>query len=379
MAGAHAAPSSRRTPLIVGFVILVAIALVAAGAVIFTRGSSSASTSAGPVSTIAPSQMAVTATVPADASTVDSSASIRIALNQPLAASSPLPTLSPEVPGTWQRLSDSTIEYVQTAPLQPGATVTVTVPGGAKGIKGTSGARLAASTTTTFHVAPMSPLRVQQLLAELGYLPLSFSPSAPSSSPGISTSDEQGSFTWRWPGLPDSFTSLWSPGQTNVVTQGAIMRFQDTHGLATDGSAGPELWSALLADRAAGKVLDAPYNFVIVKRTLPESMALWSNGAVTFTTAVNTGIAASPTAPGTWPVYLRYLTQTMRGENPDGSHYEDPGVPFISYFYRGEALHGMPRPGYGYPQSLGCVEMTIPASEILWPQTPIGTLTTVLP
>ena len=296
----------------------MAIALVAAGAVIFTRGSSSASTSAGPVSTIAPSQMAVTATVPADASTVDSSASIRIALNQPLAASSPLPTLSPEVPGTWQRLSDSTIEYVQTAPLQPGATVTVTVPGGAKGIKGTSGARLAASTTTTFHVAPMSPLRVQQLLADLGCL-------------------------------------------------------------ATDGSAGPELWSALLADRAAGKVLDAPYNFVIVKRTLPESMALWSNGAVTFTTAVNTGIAASPTAPGTWPVYLRYLTQTMRGENPDGSHYEDPGVPFISYFYRGEALHGMPRPGYGYPQSLGCVEMTIPASEILWPQTPIGTLTTVLP
>ena len=94
---------------------------------------------------------------------------------------------------------------------------------------------------------------------------------------------------------------------------------------------------------------------------------------------MNTGISASPTDVGTWPVYLRYRTQTMRGTNPDGTKYEDPGVPFVTYFYKGEALHGFIRPSYGTPQSLGCVEMTFADAEAVWPLTPIGTLVTVLP
>ena len=48
----------------------------------------------------------------------------------------------------------------------------------------------------------------------------------------------------------------------------------------------------------------------------------------------------------------------MSGTNPDGSHYNDPGIQWISYFHGGDALHAFIRPGYGYPQSLGCVEMT---------------------
>jgi len=56
-------------------------------------------------------------------------------------------------------------------------------------------------------------------------------------------------------------------------------------------------------------------------------------------------------------VYLRYLTQTMSGTNPDGSHYADPGIPWISYFDGSSALHGFIRATYGWPQSLGCVEM----------------------
>ena len=51
----------------------------------------------------------------------------------------------------------------------------------------------------------------------------------------------------------------------------------------------------------------------------------------------------------------------------------------MSYFYKGEALHGFIRPSYGTPQSLGCVEMTFADAEAVWPLTPIGTLVTVLP
>ena len=108
-------------------------------------------------------------------------------------------------------------------------------------------------------------------------------------------------------------------------------------------------------------------------------LAVWSNGAVVKTAAVNTGITVSPTDIGTWPVYLRYRTQTMRGTNPDGTKYEDPGVPFVSYFYKGEALHGFIRSSYGTPQSLGCVEMTFADAGDVWPLTPLGTLVTVLP
>ena len=51
----------------------------------------------------------------------------------------------------------------------------------------------------------------------------------------------------------------------------------------------------------------------------------------------------------------------MSGKNPDGSAYHDPGIPWISYFNGGDALHGFIRASYGFPQSLGCVEM--PFSE----------------
>ena len=51
----------------------------------------------------------------------------------------------------------------------------------------------------------------------------------------------------------------------------------------------------------------------------------------------------------------------MSGTNPDGSHYSDPGIPWVSYFNGGDALHGFIRASYGFPQSLGCVEM--PYSE----------------
>ena len=45
----------------------------------------------------------------------------------------------------------------------------------------------------------------------------------------------------------------------------------------------------------------------------------------------------------------------------------------------GEALHGYIRASYGFPQSLGCVEMPFATAGQVWPHTPIGTLVTVRP
>ena len=375
MGGAHASTAGRKKwPVILGVVVVV-FALAGASVAYL---SSRPSTTAAPVTHV-PTTLAVLASTPTNNTTVDSNASIRISFNQPLAANSPMPTLQPTLAGHWEELSPTTLVFVQTSPWQPGQTVTVTVPGGAGGVRGIKGATLASTTTSTFNVAPLSLLRVQQLLAELGYLPLTFTPTVPVAAASVPTADEQGTFSWRWSTLPSQLTSQWSPGQANAITQGAIMRFEDVHNMTTDGQAGPAVWQALLADRAAGHVDADPYNDVLVSQSIPESLQLYSNGAVVFTTAVNTGVAGATTDVGTFPVYLRYRVTTMSGTNPDGTKYHDPGIPWVSYFHGGDALHGFVRSSYGTPQSVGCVEMTFANAAVVWPQTPIGTLVTVEP
>jgi lipoprotein-anchoring transpeptidase ErfK/SrfK len=115
----------------------------------------------------------------------------------------------------------------------------------------------------------------------------------------------------------------------------------------------------------------------LVHETLPQSLSLWVAGRVILTSPGNTGIAQSPTAPGTWPVFEHIAVGTMSGTNPDGSHYHDPGIRWISYFHGGDALHEFPRASFGTPQSLGCVELPEAAAAGVWPYTPIGTLVTI--
>jgi hypothetical protein len=66
----------------------------------------------------------------------------------------------------------------------------------------------------------------------------------------------------------------------------------------------------------------------------------------------------------------------MKGTNPDGSKYDDI-VKRVSYFNGGDALHYFPRPGYGYYQSVGCVEMQLDPARYIWNYTTYGSLVTV--
>ena len=137
------------------------------------------------------------------------------------------------------------------------------------------------------------------------------------------------------------------------------MNFESQNGLKTDGIAGPQVWTDLLADVQSGHGDALPWDYVLVNQSLPESATVYKNGAAVYSTPVNTGVAGAPTENGTWPVFARYTVTTMSGTNPDGSHYVDPGIPWVSYFHGGDALHGFVRGSYGFPQSDGCVEMPI--------------------
>jgi peptidoglycan hydrolase-like protein with peptidoglycan-binding domain len=372
--GKHSSTKQRTgTHLWVVAIGVVALAVAAAGFVLVTH-THSPTASATPAAP--PAVLSVTSTSPTG-DNVDSGSAISVQFSTDLAPGSPMPTLSPTVPGQWAVLSPSLLQYQATEPLVPGAVETVTVPGGSSGVVGSRGQHLASTFTTSFTVAPGSTLRLQQMLAELGYLPVNFTAASPLTSPTQEGAAQIGTFTWRWANQPASLTSLWTPGTYNVITKGAVMNFEAQHGLKTDGVAGPEVWGAVLNAVESGQGNALPYGYVFVTKTLPETTTVYQNGVAVYHTLANTGVAAAPTADGTFPVYARYTVTTMSGTNPDGTKYVDPGIRWVSYFNGGDALHGYPRSSYGFPQSVGCVEMPIANAGVVFPLTPLGTLVTV--
>ena len=155
------------------------------------------------------------------------------------------------------------------------------------------------------------------------------------------------------------------------------MMFQDTHRLTVDAIPGAQVWHALLEEAIAGKRRNDGYSYVYVHSSVPQSLTLWHNGQTILTSPGNTGIPAAPTKLGTFSVFEHIPVGTMSGTNPDGSHYNDPGIRWISYFNGGDAIHAFTRASFGTPQSLGCVELPLASAAKVWPYTPVGTLVTV--
>jgi lipoprotein-anchoring transpeptidase ErfK/SrfK len=167
-------------------------------------------------------------------------------------------------------------------------------------------------------------------------------------------------------------------GTNNVVLQAAVMNFQSLHGLSWNTGMTTETWQLIVQAAAKNQFDPNSYDYVVVSQGAPEELKLYVNGHHVYNTFVNTGVSSAPTSNGTYPVYLRYLVTTMSGTYPGGGSYSDPGIPWVSYFHGGDALHGFLRSQYGYPQSLGCVEMPFANAKHLWPYTPIGTLVSVI-
>jgi hypothetical protein len=204
----------------------------------------------------------------------------------------------------------------------------------------------------------------EEVLAGLGYGPLSWSPLG---------------FQWRW-APPATLAALWAPGQNGPLAQGEIMSFESEVGLPTNGAISTSEVNALQAaaddPTAPGMANPNGFTYSLASEGSPETLTVWHNGVVIEQTLANTGIAAAPTAQGTFPVYERFRNTVMTGVDPDGQSYADP-VQFVSYFNGGDALHYMPRAQYGYPQSVGCVELPYDAAQTIWPYTLIGSLVTV--
>jgi peptidoglycan hydrolase-like protein with peptidoglycan-binding domain len=311
---------------------------------------------------------------------------VQVTFSAPVAAGSPPPTMSPSVPGSWQSTGD-TLTFMPTVPFSPSTSVTVTVPAT---IRSTRGSLLAKPLTTRFTTEPFSNLALADLLGQLGYLPGSWqqpnlgeqvSSKLQSTESGLggelqlAYDPPPGSMTWDQ-GYPASLAGLWSTTSYNVILKGAVMAFQSEHNMTINGVVNSALWNALFKARSRNQNNVNGYTYAVASKGSPETLTIWHNGAQVLKTLANTGIPSAPTVNGSFPVYERFLNTIMSGTNPDGSHYSDP-VQYVSYFNGGDAVHYFPRGGYGYEQSLGCVELPFTQAQQAFPYLTYGSIVTV--
>jgi hypothetical protein len=148
--------------------------------------------------------------------------------------------------------------FVPTAPFQPSTTIAVKVPAGPSGVHSADGGLLTSAVTAHFTTAAYSQEGLAILLAQQGYLPLTWGPAGSrrgmltemqSADPAAQTPQGEaydppaGSFSWD-PGYPATLLALWSPDQANVLLTGAIMAFESENNLPLDGNMTPQLWPA---------------------------------------------------------------------------------------------------------------------------------------
>jgi peptidoglycan hydrolase-like protein with peptidoglycan-binding domain len=308
----------------------------------------------------------------------DGSSTLRVRLSADVAPGSPAPSLSPRVAGAWKAVGTQE-RFTPSSTLAPCSTYTLTVWGRTVAV----GERpLGHRRTATIRVS-CPPLRgLQQALARLRYLPFSLrSPHRANAVNRRESGAQAAHYAYHPPAgrlvpyLPHS-PGLWY-GALDPTTRGALMVFQSSHGLAPTGIPDPRTWMSLLTDETHARSDPRPYTFVTVSERLPETLQVREGHHLVLSSPTNTGVAGARTQIGTFPIYARYVATTMSGTNPDGSHYSDPGVPWVNYFNGGDAVHGFPRPSYGTPQSNGCVELPIGAAAQVYRMLSIGDLVIV--
>lgn len=362
-------------------VVLMAIAVVAAGTVLLTRGhgvsdllgshSMSAAASAEPLLptrlVAAPSHVITNGTEP-----------LTVTLSAPPAPGSPTPTIRPAVAGTWNTVGNSAV-FTPASTLMPCSTYTLTVWANTVA---TGHSRLGRRHTIEMRVACPSIAALQQSLARLGYMGARFHPLyAVHIADGPETRKEAAGHLFHPPRgaiVPDPGDApAVENGRLDATTRGALTVYQTEHGLETTGEPNYRTWASLLAAESGYHRNPSPYTWVTVSESIPETLEVHRGYHVVLSTPANTGVAGAETAQGIFPIYSRLTSTTMTGTDPDGTKYVAPDVPWVNYFNGGDAVHGYPRASYGSPQSNGCVELPIETAHTVFDMLALGDIVVV--
>ncbi len=90
-----------------------------------------------------------------------------------------------------------------------------------------------------------------------------------------------------------------------------------------------------------------------------QTLAVYENNRLIFATVIASGLEPFWTRPGLFQIYQKKESENMRGSDPSDFYYLE-NVPWTMYYDGARALHGAYwRTRFGYPQSHGCVNLSV--------------------
>jgi len=179
------------------------------------------------------------------------------------------------------------------------------------------------------------------------------------------------SFAWPLPFYTGSIPVYRAPGYNAPLTNKILYPYVDiVQVYATQNADGVD-WNMIGPDQwVEARILAT----VVPNPTPPEgvttgrwidvdlaeqTLAVYDNYQLVFATVIASGLDPFWTRPGLFPIYLKKETETMRNGDPTDFYYLD-NVPWTMYFDKARALHGAYwRTRFGYPQSHGCVNLSV--------------------
>lgn len=181
------------------------------------------------------------------------------------------------------------------------------------------------------------------------------------------------SFGWAFEQIP----VLISPGYNAATTGKQILPFQTVPIYSTQVVEneewyliGPDQW--VEGRKVARVVIDTTQpagvsnNRWINVDLAEQTLAVYENNQLIFATVIASGLDPFWTRPGVFQIFQKKETETMRNNDPSDFYYLD-NVPWTMYFDGARALHGAYwRTRFGYPQSHGCVNLSVGDSHWLF-------------
>jgi hypothetical protein len=186
------------------------------------------------------------------------------------------------------------------------------------------------------------------------------------------------SFAWPLPFYTDSVPVRSAPGYNTPLTDKILYPYVDIVQVYDTQTAdgvdwnliGPNQW---VEARILAEVIPntSPPDGVINGRWIDvnlaeQTLAVYDNYQLVFATVIASGLEPFYTRPGVFQIYQKKETETMRNSDPTDFYYLD-NVPWTMYFDKARALHGAYwRTRFGYPQSHGCVNLSVGDSHWLF-------------
>ena len=104
-----------------------------------------------------------------------------------------------------------------------------------------------------------------------------------------------------------------------------------------------------------------------------QTISVYDNQRLVFATVMASGLGPNWTRPGLFQIYQKKEAETMSGDQGTPDYYYLEDVPWTMYFDKARALHGAYwRARLGFPQSHGCVNLTVGDAHWLFNWASVG-------